>query len=320
MLRLLPLVVLALIPAAAAAQTVVVEGRLRAADGSPAAGIRVSALPPHPANATSDSAGGFRLTVPVRYGRGAVLELRSATPGFRARSCPLGVVAGDTVALELRMAPVDTPAAPWEGWACATGRLRRAHPAQIDTVRAQQTLDPVALAAGLPPLRRVHRRPGYRELRISDGGGMLWEPTKMVRIVDDGGRVSGEDYSWFPADQREYWHRAGFDSAVAVRHGCRFDAGSMLCVRRFAPDADLRGIVAAADSLGVWTLPTQSALGLYFNHGTDQQDVTVEILDGARYGAINYYDPESEPHEQRLVEMLRRLRALPRVTPPSARP
>lgn len=216
------------------------------------------------------------------------------------------------------MAPVDTPAAPWKGWPCATGRTRRTHPAQIDTVRAGQTLDPVARAAGLPPLRHVPRRPGYRELRISDGGGMLWEPAKMVRMVDDGGRVSLEEYHWFPADQREYWYRAGFDSATAVGYGCRFGAGSMLCARPFAPDADLRGVLAAADSLGIWTLPTQSALGRYFDHGTDQQDVIVEILDGTRYGAIRYYDPQSEPHEQRLVQLLRRLRALPRVAPPPA--
>lgn len=309
--RIIPVLLLLLLPAAASGQHAVVEGTVHTPNGSAAPNVSVSFLHPH-ASVRTDSVGSFRTMLPMPAERGQVLILAAGNAESFAGPCRAGVVAGDTLKVELVLQPRDslrrTAAHPIFEAPFCTASLRRSRPAQIDTLRAQGTFDPIAEAAGLPPLRTLPRRPGYRELRISDGGGMLWEPRTTVRIVDHGGEVSGGEYVWYPEKEREYWGHRGF-SPERIAPGCRMMQGALLCERRLV-DADVEGLVAAFDSLEVWTLPSQTALGVYFNHGFDQQDVTVELLDGVHYGAINYYHPKGEPYGERVLVMLRLVQAI----------
>jgi hypothetical protein len=228
----------------------------------------------------------------------------------------MGVVAGDTldVALVLGAAAPVRDQARFEDYLARLplctefGRLRRTRPAQIDTIAARLTFDRVAGAAGFPPLSRIRRSPGYRELRMTSGGGMLYEPMTMIRIVDDGGRVSGGEYIWWDARAREYWdtrrfrrqERRGFPRCVRLLR----ISGSVLC-ERAAADHDWPTLLAELDRMDVWTIPSQSALGVHHLPPTDQITVLVELVDGMHYGAFDYYAPDWEPQSSRVMEMLR---------------
>jgi hypothetical protein len=248
-----------------------------------------------------------------------VLILSARRDSSEAETCRLGVVAGDTLDVALVLGPPapagDRAREGFEAYLARLplctqfGRLRRTRPAQIDTAAAQLAFDRVARAAGLPPLSRVQRSPGYRELRIYSGGGMLYEPMTMLRIVDDGGRASGGEYVWWDVRDRQYWdtrefrrqERRGF--APCVRH--LRASGSVLCEQRAAASYDWRTLLATLDSLDVWTIPSQSALGVYHRPPTDHPSVVVELVDGMHYGAFYYYAPGWEPRATRVLEMLR---------------
>jgi hypothetical protein len=242
----------------------------------------------------------------------------------------MGIVAGDTLDVALVLgAAAPTRDRAREGFndylarlpLCTEfGRLRRNRPAQIDTVVAQAEFDRVAQAAGFPPLSRIQRSPGYRELRVSTGGGMLYEPMTMLRIVDDGGRVSGGEYMWWDVRARQYWdtrrfrrqeHR-GFPACVRLLR----IAGSVLCERRAAAGYDWPALLAELDRLEVWTIPSQSALGVYHGAPTDQLTVLVELVDGMHYGAFDYYAPDWQSQAPQVMEMLRAIAEATRTPQP----
>lgn len=149
---------------------------------------------------------------------------------------------------------------------------------------------------------------------------MLYEPMTMLRIVDQGGRVSGGEYIWWDVQAREYWdtrefrrrvHR-GLPACVRLLR----TSGSVLCERPPSHDHDWRTLLARLDSLDVWTIPSQSALGVYNRAPTDQLSVLVELVDGMHYGAFEYYAPGWEPRAARVMEMLRAIDEATRTTRP----
>lgn len=320
---------LAATPGIAAGQVAVVQGTVRDEDGRPAPRARVAAT--RDGGAWTDSAGTFSFSIPVRNAnRGEVLILSARRDSAEAGPCRIGVVAGDTLDVALVLGPPaparDRAREGYEAYMsrlplCTRfGRLRRTRPAQIDTVAAQLAFDRVARAAGFPPLSGIQRSPGYRELRISSGGGMLYEPMTMLRIVDDGGRVSGGEYIWWDVRAREHWdtpqfrqqERRGFSGCVRLLRM----SGSVLCERRAAAEYDWSALLAELDHLEVWTIPSQSALGVYHRAPTDQLSVLVELVDGMHYGAFEYYAPGWEPRAARVMEMLRAIADATRRTHP----
>jgi hypothetical protein len=281
--------------------------------------------------AWTDSAGTFSFAIPVRdANRGEVLILSARRDSAEAGPCRIGVVAGDTLDVALVLGPPaparDRARERFEDYRARLplctefGRMRRTRPAQIDTLAAQLTFDRVAGAAGFPPLSRIQRSPGYRELRISSGGGMLYGPMTMLRIVDDGGRVSGGEYIWWDVRAREHWdsrefrrrERHGFPGCVRLLR----ISGSVLCERRPAAEYGWQMLLAGLNHLDVWTIPSQSALGVYHRAPTDQLSILVELVDGMHYGAFDYYAPGWEPQAPRVLEMLRVIADATRRTAP----
>lgn len=164
--------------------------------------------------------------------------------------------------------------------ACASGRLLDRMPyglarpvAEATTVSPEVGLhDAVVRRIALPPLAHGALPPGYRELRVSTGHGMiLGAEYPMLRVVESGGRVSGE-LLMYRADLRA----RGTETRWLVRRALRE-----------LPEEKWRTIVARLDSLEVGRPAAIESRPAWMDAG----ELVVEVRDGDRYMAYQVNAP-----------------------------
>ncbi len=136
----------------------------------------------------------------------------------------------------------------------------------------ERAIDPSLKALGLPSLARAGLPPGYRELRLSRGHGMVLGPEyPVVRILGRPAGVSGEIIRF-----------RGIVDTVA--RTVRWTARRV----RPAHSVDWRGLLAHLDSLGVTTLEPPT----YRTAIMDAGDLVVEVRSGAEYQAYEVNAPQ----------------------------
>jgi hypothetical protein len=167
--------------------------------------------------------------------------------------------------------------------------------------------DPYVEAAGLRPLRLEPLPRGAREIRVWVGGGLGW-PQELFRLVEQGGRPSGEYIRYWRLDNRD---PVGADSTTFAalmryheRGRCepmRGGTSAEACRALFQREPDWRAVWRAADSLGVWSLPDASTLPEVVGPNgertitLDGWGITVELRDGPAYRAWHYGNPDRKP-------------------------
>lgn len=176
------------------------------------------------------------------------------------------------------------------GVAGAQGGIRRD---TLDVAGVDTMVDWAARATGLPALRSPTPLTGTRELRIMAlPSGMVWEPFRMLRLVESKGRISGALYL--------YWYipRDSLGRPTVARHlgpKCEVPSTSSGWVSCELPSWQISW-TAVADSLqrlGIWSLLTRHGA----NHRpaqemTDGEGVLVEGVQFGRYGSAYAYTPE----------------------------
>ena len=168
-------------------------------------------------------------------------------------------------------------------------------------------MDPYVEAAGLRPLRLEFLPRGTREIRVWLGGGLGW-PQGLYRLVERGGRPSGEYIRYWLLDNHD---PVGADSATfaaLIRYHERGRCEPVLrgrtaeaCRALFEKEPDWGEVWRAADSLGVWSLPDASTLPEVVGPNgertitLDGWGITVELRDGPSYRAWHYSNPDVKP-------------------------
>ncbi len=202
---------------------------------------------------------------------------------------------------------------------------RMARGTRPDTAPSEvETIDRVARVAGLPALRPRPENPSQRELRIWVGGG-LGIPMQLLRIVDEGGRVRGEEILWLvqtlPDSSVDPRWRAFMDSvprwlreefhcgpvATDTTHHAGAQPGyqhelAATCRVQFAREPDWRSVLAELEQHHVWTLPDASELPHIVRRRAGEEivtvdgvGVTVEGWNGTRYRAYTIANPDQQP-------------------------
>ena len=155
------------------------------------------------------------------------------------------------------------------------------------------TIDTVAAALSLPPLRRVRLPTPYRELRLWYGFG-LFEPHGFVRIVSHHGAVGGEMYLWGNRREGSAPEITGHDEWLRRYFGCIAESTSQdseisLCRVRFETTSPWREALDTFENHNVWDLPDQADDII----GFDGWSLVVEALEGAKYRTYEYWVPDS---------------------------
>ncbi|HEX9940107.1 MAG TPA: hypothetical protein VGB15_23425 [Longimicrobium sp.] len=172
-------------------------------------------------------------------------------------------------------------------------------------------MDSVLALAGARQLEESRFRAADREVRITTGGSMLYEPQYVLRVWVRNGVAGGE---WF-----ETWGRpagaayAGgpfrMEKGGVVERGCRaprVTPRTWICRLTPLVPVNWAAVVARLDSLGAWTLPPQPREG--FLHATDQGYVLVWSRVGQVRNAAYYYGPRRQTQpESRAAEEIGRL-------------
>jgi hypothetical protein len=261
----------------------------------------------------SDARGHFALT-PVPSGR---YELVASMIGWLPAGDTIVVKAGETtwVKLVLRQPPMRVETLP----------PRITLGTRPDTAPADTwTIDRVARVAGLSRLRPQPANPAQRELRIWVGGG-IGIPMQLLRITDDGRRVSGEQILWLVQvlpdrsvdprgrafmDSVPDWLRRQFHCgkvATDTLHLSGAQPGYLnvltaVCRVQFAQEPDWRAVLAELERHHVWALPDASELPRVVERpagyevlGLDGVGVTVEAWNGSRYRAYAIGNPDQQP-------------------------
>jgi hypothetical protein len=211
--------------------------------------------------------------------------------------------------------------------ACGTAALAAAPTAAQPTTSAPGTgvpnatwvgiffrgYDAAAQAAGLAPLRSTPLPAGEREVRLWTGGSLGY-PRHLYRVRTREGRVvEGEliDYWEMDRDQTKpdstryealiRYHEAGRCGAVTTASGME------ACRVLFTRAPDWAGVLARADSAGLWTLRDESELPqrIYI----DGWSMTVELRDGAGYRTYHYGNPREDSSHTEYGRALRIVRA-----------
>ena len=187
-----------------------------------------------------------------------------------------------------------------------------------------ETIDRVARVARLPALRPRSANPAQRELRIWVGGG-LGIPMQLLRIVDEGGRIRGEEILWLvqtlPDSSVDPRWRAFMDSvprwlrdefhcgpvATDTTHYSEAQPGyqdqlTAACRVQFAREPDWRSVLTELEQHHVWTLPDASELPHVVRRRAGEEvvivdgvGVTVEGWNGTRYRAYTIGNPDQQP-------------------------
>jgi hypothetical protein len=176
------------------------------------------------------------------------------------------------------------------------------------------TLDGAAITAGLPLMRRAVLPAGVRQIRLWAGFGNV-EPDDMIDLVQRNGEVTGRQLYWFK-NPSEYdtlmpgGHDFQFRFAQRIKE-CgdvrRRDADTtedgfthwITCSAAPSRDAKWARLWNQIDSLGVWSLPSDTTLIQYRGivH-TDGVSLVVELREGDRYRTYSYSDPGGQPAPQ----------------------
>ncbi len=175
-----------------------------------------------------------------------------------------------------------------EAGAQGVTRLDSTGVAGVDTM-----VDWAARATGLAALRATAPRSGARELRIMAlPSGMVWEPFRMLRLVESKGRVSGALYLyWFIP--RDSLGRPTVPTHLGPK--CDVPSTSSGWVSCELPSWQISW-TAIADSLqhlGVWSLLSRhGASHSPRQRMTDGEGVLAEGVELGQYGSIYAYAPE----------------------------
>lgn len=175
-------------------------------------------------------------------------------------------------------------------------------------------IDPVVAAYGIPPLRG-ERGSLAHEVRVWTGFGMV-SPHALLRLRKEpySELVVGELVLWWDGPvpqgtflgtkaQEAYSRRqdahwtAEMRDHVRTRFGCKTIAAAPhveACRKGFEREPDWATALARLESLGVSTLPTQSALG-EFDAILDGHSVVVEVRDRSVYRTFSYHNPDLMP-------------------------
>jgi hypothetical protein len=189
--------------------------------------------------------------------------------------------------------------------------------------------DPYVEAAGLRPLRLQPLPRGTREIRAWVGGGLGW-PQELFRLVQRGGRVSGEYVRYWHLDNHDPVGPDSTTVAALVRYRergrcepVRRGSSAEACHALFQREPEWRALWHVADSLDVWSLPDVSMLPEVLDPSgmrivaLDGWGITVELRDGPTYRAWHYGNPDTRPEPEAarataFAAALSKLRALMR--------
>ena len=170
--------------------------------------------------------------------------------------------------------------------------------------------DDAAIAARLRPLWSAHLNGNQREIRIwlPHGGPPSIAPDVFYRIFDDGGRVSGDAFFYWPTDifylPNRQVDRSKSDKMLVKLRGafhnrCKTfrDAHSMeVCRAQFVTPPDWKAILHAMDVHHVWTLPDMHTLKRpssgKFDIVFDGWGMAIEVREGVSYRSYAYSDPD----------------------------
>jgi hypothetical protein len=161
--------------------------------------------------------------------------------------------------------------------------------------------DVAAQALGLSRLDAAGPR-NSREIRIWVGAALV-VPYRLVRLVNQGGRVEGLAGWYWNVDDRSH----GFFMKVPVDSMLRYQlAGSCTKARRVADveacraylrgPPDWRRLWDTLEALGAWRLPDQHDLPRDSLLTVDGWGMTVQLRDGPRYRSYSYNNPRVEHH------------------------
>jgi hypothetical protein len=270
-------------------------------------------LPPTGARALSDARGHFALerVLPGRF------ELVASRIGMMPVGDTIVVRSGETtwVRMVLRQPPIRVETLP----------ARYVRGTRPDTAPSNaETIDRVARVAQLPVLRLRPANQSQRELRIWVGGG-LGIPMQLLRIVDDGGRIRGEEILWLVQtlpdrsvdprwrafmDSVPRWLRDEFHCgpvATDTTHDLGAPSGSRAelvatCRVQFAREPDWQSVLTELEQHHVWTLPDASELPHVVRRREGEEvvtfdgvGVTIEAWNGTRYRAYAIGNPDQQP-------------------------
>lgn len=192
--------------------------------------------------------------------------------------------------------------------------------------------DPYVEAAGLRPLRDEILPAGTREIRAWVGGGLGW-PQELFRLLERGGRMSGEYIRYWQLDNRDPPAPDSMTFAALVRYHergrcgpVRRGANAEACRAQFRREPDWSAVWRAADSLDIWTLPDASTLPEVVGPNgeriisLDGWGITVELRDGPSYRLWHYANPDRKPWPEaaRATAFAGALRSVSALTLPSA--
>jgi hypothetical protein len=175
--------------------------------------------------------------------------------------------------------PPDPPTPPWIDW---TARY------------IASGIDSVVAAYGVAPLRTARLRRGEREVRLTMGGGMVYEPEYVVRIVARGRHVRGELYEQWSRLPAKGYAGGPFarEKRPAERDGCldaRISDTRWVCrIDRMIP-VDWARVLARLDSLHLDQVPPQRER----SGATEQGHVLIETARRGGYNGVYYYGPRS---------------------------
>jgi hypothetical protein len=267
-----------------------IHGTVTDRAGAPLAGVTVRLAGVN--QPKTDNKGRFRIEhVAVGYQR-----LQATLLGFVPAQQELEVRAGETTLVQLSLERLVL---------APPGPPLMARGTHVDTAPAfAQTIDEVSRSMGLALLRPTPVEPHTRELRI--WVMPAWVHPYVLRIVQDGRRVTGEVIFWVtpplleeddPPALRRYV--GSLPVTLPRDQGCSrvtvdtLPEGSlgltnsrsilMVCRKRFARRPDWAALLRALEAHHIWTLPDDAELPqpeLIVNDGTIME---VEAWDGRRY-------------------------------------
>jgi hypothetical protein len=191
--------------------------------------------------------------------------------------------------------------------------------ARLDTTvpRFAEYIDELAGALGFTPLRA----PGglgraEREIRIWVGFG-IYAPETVVRVIESRGHVRGTRFLWWTGNTAEEEAELDADSLLVsnrelyghLREYFRCRERQIHGSYEFCEAGrrtNWERVLARMDSVGVMSLPDESALNLG-RIGFDGTTMLVEVRDKHHYRTYHYWDPEAtapQPEVRRASALL----------------
>lgn len=193
--------------------------------------------------------------------------------------------------------------------------------------------DPVAETMGIPPLRGVKLRPGFEEVRIWIGFGVVI-PHKLIRLTKTSEGVRGELVLWW--DLMEYPIRdaalASFLADIHQSAACNQSNNGMRWTARGTNGESIEGrdwtfacrasfgngspdwevFWGRLREIGALELPDPSTLSPEETIVLDGISIEVEVLQGERYHTYTYSNPDVQPRPEAkvataVVDLARRL-------------